>query len=92
MVVAIATWSLIVPPGKKIAYDVIRDFKITNAALGAKLEGEKARSTLKVTYEPPAPLSDSDEEDEKPKKSPKKNKEKKTEISLCSLTPGTVST
>lgn len=88
MVIAIATWSLIVPPGKKISYDVIRDIKVTNAALGAKLEDEKTRSTLKVTYEPPTP--DSDEDDDLPKGNPKKHK-KKTEISLCSLTPGSVS-
>lgn len=91
MVVAIATWSLVVSPGKKVTHEVFRDFKITNAALGAKLEDEKARSTLKVTYEPP-PLSDmdSDEEEDSPKKSPQK-KAKKTEIALCSLTPGAVS-
>lgn len=91
MVVAIATWSLVVAPGKKMTLEVFRDFKITNAALGAKLEDEKARSTLKVTYEPP-PLSDmeSDGEDDSPKKSLEK-KVKKSEVALCSLTPGTVS-
>ncbi|KAF8527762.1 hypothetical protein JB92DRAFT_2697771 [Gautieria morchelliformis] len=89
MVVAIATWSLVVSPGKKVTQEVYRDFKITNAALGAKLEDEKARSTLKVSYEPP-PLSDldSDEEDSPKKGSPKKVK--KSEIALCSLTPGTI--
>ncbi|KAF8588630.1 hypothetical protein K439DRAFT_1384157 [Ramaria rubella] len=88
MVVAIATWSLVIAPGKKVTHEVIRDFKITNAALGAQLEDDKARSTLKVSYEPP-PLSDGDEEDDVPKKSPSK-KTKKTEIALCSLTPGTI--
>lgn len=87
MVVAIAPWSLVVHPGKKISYEVIRDFKVTNAALGAKLQDEKARSTLKVTYEPPNPLTDSEDDgDEAPPK-----KTEKTEISLCSLTPGSVS-
>jgi FK506-binding nuclear protein len=89
MVVAIATWSLVVSPGKKVTQEVYRDFKITNAALGAKLEDEKARSTLKVSYEPP-PLSDLDsDEEESPKKTSLK-KVKKSEIALCSLTPGTV--
>ena len=88
MVVAIATWSLVVSPGKKVTQEVFRDFKITNAALGAKLEDDKARSTLKIAYEPP--LSESDDEEDSPKKSPQK-KAKKLEVALCSLTPGTVS-
>ena len=92
MVIAIATWSLVVSPGKKVTQEVIRDFKITNAALGAKLQDEKARSTLKITYELPPPLSDneSEEEDDSAAKSPRK-KAKTSEVALCSLTPGTVS-
>lgn len=96
MVVALAVWSMVIEPGKKITHEVFRDIVITNAALGAKLEDEKARSTLKIFYTPP-PTSD-DEEDEEEEKEPKKTSPKKAEketttlkeVSLCSLIPNTV--
>jgi len=83
MVVALAAWSAVIEPGKKISQEVYRDFKITNAALGATLEDSKARSTLKITYAPP-PVSE-DEDDDEPSKKPKMK-----EVALCSLTPGTI--
>ncbi|KIJ49711.1 hypothetical protein M422DRAFT_777627 [Sphaerobolus stellatus SS14] len=84
MVVAIAPWSLVIKPGKKVVHEVFRDIQITNAALGAELEDAKARSTLKVTYAPP-PVSESEDEDEETEKP-----QKKVNVALCSLTPGAV--
>lgn len=89
MVVALAPWSVVVAPGKAVSQDIIRDIQITNAALGATLEDEKARSTLKISYKPP-PLSDSEDEEEDDEKNAS-NKTKTVEIALCSLTPGSVS-
>ncbi|GJJ06236.1 hypothetical protein Clacol_000426 [Clathrus columnatus] len=93
MVVSLAAWSLVVEPGKKITHDVFRDIKITNAALGATLEDEKARSTLKIFYTPP-PTTDDEEEDEgedTKKKSPQKQEnENVKEVALCSLIPGSI--
>jgi FK506-binding nuclear protein len=91
MVIVLATWSVVVVPGKKVTQEVYRDFKITNAALGANLEDGKARSTLKIKYSPP-PMSDDEDDDEAVKKNSKKpNTPKTKEVALCSLTPGTVS-
>ncbi|KAF8520326.1 FKBP-like protein [Hysterangium stoloniferum] len=81
--VVLAAWSAVIGPGKRLSQEVYRDFKITNAALGAALEDPKARSTLKIIYSPP-PLSD-DEDDDGPSK-----KAKTKEVALCSLTPGTI--
>jgi len=88
VVVALAPWSLVIAPGKAVSQDIIRDIQITNAALGATLEDEKARSTLKISYKPP-PLSDSEDEEEDDGKNAS-NKTKTAEIALCSLTPGSI--
>lgn len=93
MVVALAPWSLVVEPGKKISHEVFRDIRITNAALGAKLGDEKGRTTLKIFYSPPPTSDDEDEEEEEDnkKKSPKKQEaEKIKEVALCSLVPSAV--
>jgi len=87
MPVALAPWSLVVQPGKTVVHEVIRDIQITNAALGAELQDEKARSTLKITFAPPPSYDSEDEENDEPT-----NAGEKSTVPLCSLTPGSVST
>lgn len=78
--------SLPVPAGKKVKFHAIGDVRITNAALGEDIADEKARSTIKLTYEniAPADIDDVEEDEEEELKA-----EKVTTV-LCALTPGKV--
>ncbi|KAH7107314.1 hypothetical protein BKA62DRAFT_649487 [Auriculariales sp. MPI-PUGE-AT-0066] len=62
MVVAVASWSLEVEPGKRFSLVAERDFRITNACFGKDLADEKGRSVIEVQID--EPLDNSDEEDE----------------------------
>jgi FK506-binding nuclear protein len=60
------------------------DLRITNAALGGRIDRPGARSSVQITYDKfPGEAHDDDDEDEE--------EEAKTTI-LCSLTPGSVYT
>lgn len=82
MSTAVAVWTVRVEPGKKTKFVALSDIHITGAALDAKLEDEKARSSVKFTYETPQAI---DEDDEEAEPLPPI-----TSAILCSLTPGQV--
>ena len=84
--------SLELQPGKPQTFVVPNDLRITNVALGAELQEENGRTSVKLTYTQPKP-SDSDEEDEDEEDEDKEDEDTEDEpIStvLCSLTPGKV--
>ena len=62
--------------------------KITNASLGDVIADEKARSSIKLTYQQ---LTDIDDEDDEEKEDEPQDALPKTSVVLCSLTPGKVS-
>lgn len=82
MSTAVAVWTVRVEPGKKTKFVAQSDIHITGAALDAKLADEKARSSVKFTYETPQAI---DEDDEEAASLPPL-----TSAILCSLTPGQV--
>jgi len=86
MVVAFALWSMAVEANEPVEFAPPADLHITNVALGADLEDESGRTTLKLIYSglPATPESDEeDEEDEEQAPEP-------IATVLCSLTPGKV--
>ena len=65
------------------------DLRITNVALGAELQDESARSTIKIHYKSLA-ASDDEDEDEDEDKEDKEDGPELVETVLASLTPGKV--
>ncbi|TFY64101.1 hypothetical protein EVJ58_g2850 [Rhodofomes roseus] len=95
MPVAVALWSLEVKPGEDGIASFIpqSDLRITNVALGAELEDENARSTVKIHYKSLAAPSDDEDEDEEDEDDDEEEKEggaQLVETVLASLTPGKV--
>ena len=79
--------SLELKPGQTESFVPPGDLRITNVALGDELADEKARTSVKLTYQAPgAPDEDEDEEDEDDEE---EGGEPVTTV-LCSLTPGKV--
>lgn len=67
------------------------DLRITNIALGAELQDENARSTIKIHYKSLAAPDDDEEDDEKEEEDEEENGPQLVETVLASLTPGKVS-
>jgi len=67
----------------------ITDLKISNVALGDTLADPNGRSTVKITYNAPAP-HDSDDEDEDGEDEDEQPAIKEVTTVLCSLTAGKV--
>jgi FK506-binding nuclear protein len=85
----ISPWGLTVKPGATYKYEIppFANLKISNAALGAKLEDDHSRTTLTIEAEERTLADSEDEElDEDEDKPPLTN------IVLTSLTPGKVGT
>lgn len=77
---------IVLQPGEKTELAVIKDIRITNAALDAELKDENARTSIKLTFLKATPDIDlEDEVDEDEDDEP----EIVTTV-LCSLTPGKV--
>jgi FK506-binding nuclear protein len=83
MAVAIALWSCVLKPGQKEVVQPAGDLRITNVALGDKLEDETSRTSVKFTFSKPIRM-DEDEEDED------EDENALTSTILCSLTPAKV--
>lgn len=88
MAVSIALWSMAVSADEPIEFAPPADLRITNVALGADLEDEHARTTLKLVYSgiPAEPETDEESEDEDEEEHPGEP----IATVLCSLTPGKV--
>lgn len=65
------------------------DLRITNIALGAELQDESARSTIKIHYKSLA-APDDDEEDDEEEEADEESSSELIETVLASLTPGKV--
>ncbi|CCM00269.1 uncharacterized protein FIBRA_02299 [Fibroporia radiculosa] len=89
MAVAIAVWSTIVKPGNPAELLPQSDLRITNIALGDKLEDESGRTTVRLIYRKITAEDSSDEEDDE--KDEEDDDEHELEhVALCSLTPGKI--
>lgn len=80
-----------VEAGKPVEFAPPADLRITNVALGAELDDEKSRTTLKLVYFGPAASDESDEEDEDEEQEETEGAEPIATV-LCSLIPGKVGT
>ncbi|TFK73972.1 hypothetical protein BDN72DRAFT_789920 [Pluteus cervinus] len=83
MVVAVGFWSIELIPGKEESFLPPADVRITNAALGDVLKDASGRTTVKLTYQKPPAVEESDDEGEEA------SPVDATTV-LCSLTPGKI--
>lgn len=81
---------IVLQPGEKTELAVIKDIRITNAALDAELKDENARSSVKLTFTKPSPDFEDDSEEDEDEDDEDEHVEQVTSV-LCSLTPGKVS-
>ncbi|GJE95071.1 hypothetical protein PsYK624_112500 [Phanerochaete sordida] len=87
MALAIALWSMAVAADEPIEFAPPADLRITNVALGAELQDETGRTTLKLVYQGLPPQPESDEEDEEDEE---EHPGEPIATVLCSLTPGMI--
>lgn len=80
--------SLELKPGQTESFVPPGDLRITNVALGDELADEKARTSVKLTYQAPGG-PDEEDDDEEDDEDEEEGGEPVTTV-LCSLTPGKV--
>ena len=68
---------------------MIKDIRITGAALDAELKDESARTSVKLTFTKPSPGLDEENEEDEEDEEEADGPEQLTTV-LCSLTPGKV--
>ncbi|EKM53929.1 uncharacterized protein PHACADRAFT_257436 [Phanerochaete carnosa HHB-10118-sp] len=83
MAVAIAIWSMIIQANDSVEFELPASVRITSVALGADLQDETERTTLRLVYIGMSDSQENDEEDEEPATEP-------IATVLCSLTPGKI--
>ncbi|EKM81056.1 hypothetical protein AGABI1DRAFT_127097 [Agaricus bisporus var. burnettii JB137-S8] len=80
MAIAIALWSLELAPGKEEVVVPQADIRVSNAALGEKLQDQDGRTVVKISYSKHGGDSEAEDEDE--------DEESVASFILCALTAG----
>lgn len=81
--------SIVLEPGKENIVVPQSDLRITNVALGEKLQDPNGRSTVKLSYLPLSALAEDSEDDDEENPKPPTGDDIVTAV-ICSLTGGKV--